>query len=318
MKKIILGALNRSGDPKLIPFKLHDFGCRGVSTMESAAIGGAAHLVNFMGTDTVPSLQLLRNYYNAPMGGFSIPAAEHSTMTSWGKEHEVDAYRNMLAQFPKGLVAVVSDSWDVYNAVSKIWGNVLRDNVLKRDGTVVIRPDSGDPRKVVPDLLDLLGKKFDVTTNDKGYKVLDSHVRIIQGDGIDRNSLAGILDSMMERGWSADNVAFGSGGGLLQQCNRDTLKFAFKCSSAVVNGEERGVYKQPVTAPWKNSKKGRLALVKNIMFETVHGSPWATINVDDLAPGDYFEFADHLTEVFRDGKVLCDYTLDDIRERAKA
>jgi nicotinamide phosphoribosyltransferase len=280
--------------------------------MESAAIGGAAHLINFLGTDTIPALQLHRRYYGCPMAGFSIPAAEHSTITSWGKHGEVDAYRNMLRQFPTGLVAVVSDSWDIYNAVSKIWGTELRNEVLARNGTVVIRPDSGDPCKVVPDILDLLGKRFDVTTNDKGYKVLDSHVRVIQGDGIDRNSLPGILNAVMERGWSADNVAFGSGGGLLQQCNRDTLMFAFKCSSVVVAGEDRDVYKRPVTAAWKNSKKGRLALVNHPTFETVTGSPWATVEASQAS----LFGGNKLVEVFRDGQVLKDYTLQEIRERS--
>jgi nicotinamide phosphoribosyltransferase len=314
MKSTILAALQKSGDPSLIPFKLHDFGCRGVSTMESAAIGGAAHLVNFMGTDTIPALQLLRQYYGCPMAGFSIPAAEHSTMTSWGKERESDAYRNMLETFPSGLVAVVSDSYDIYNACKNIWGRELKSKVMKREGTVVIRPDSGDPLKVVPDLLDLLAKSFEPTTNDKGYKVLPSQVRLIQGDGIDRNSLAGILDSVLERGWSADNVAYGSGGGLLQQCNRDTLKFAFKCSSVVVDGKERDVFKQPATAEWKSSKKGRLTLAKHSMFKTVNGTEWATVNENDSIG---FDFTNHLREVFRDGKLLVDDNLETIRERAK-
>lgn len=315
MKKTILAALEKSGDPSLIPFKLHDFGCRGVSSMESAAIGGAAHLVNFMGTDTVPALQLLRHYYGANMAGHSIPAAEHSTMTSWGKDKEKAAYENMLDSYPKGLVAVVSDSYDIYNAVSRIWGRELKNKVMKREGTLVIRPDSGDPRKVVPDLLDLLAKNFPTVTNEKGYKVLDDHIRIIQGDGITRETLSEILDAMMERGWSSDNLAFGSGGGLLQQCNRDTLKFAFKCSSVVTNGEECDVFKQPATAAWKSSKKGRLALVKDEMFKTVHGSEYATVseNVQQaLYPKD-----NQLREVFRGGKLLVDDNLDVIRERAR-
>ena len=312
MKRIILSALERSGDPSQIGFKLHDFGCRGVSSMETAAIGGAAHLVNFLGTDTVPALQLHREYYGAKMAGFSIPAAEHSTITSWGREGELDAYRNMLEQFPTGLVAVVSDSWDIYNAVSHLWGQELKDKVLNRQGTVVVRPDSGDPCKVVPDILDLLGKRFDVLTNDKGYKVLDSHIRVIQGDGIDRNSLNGILEAVMNRGWSADNLAFGSGGGLLQQCNRDTLKFAFKCSSVVVDGKEQDVFKRPTTAAWKNSKKGRLILANNEAFESINGSRWATLQ-ERLSLGN----DDCLVEVFRDGQVLKTYTLDEIRERTQ-
>jgi nicotinamide phosphoribosyltransferase len=315
MKGIILGALKRSGNPDLIGFKLHDFGCRGVSTMEAAAIGGAAHLVNFMGTDTVPALQLLRDYYSAKMAGFSIPAAEHSTMTSWGRDNEADAYRNMLDTFPKGLVAVVSDSYDIYNAVSRIWGGSLRDKILARgpNDTLVIRPDSGDPRKVVPDILDLLGKKFETITNDKGYKVLDPRVRVIQGDGIDRNTLAGILEAVMNRGWSADNIAFGSGGGLLQQCNRDTLKFAFKCSSATVNGVDRDVYKQPATASWKKSKKGRLALVNSSVFETSLGARWATVeeHLDEDFGGNQLKL------VFKNGEILQETNLDAVRERAK-
>lgn len=309
MKHVILNALEKSGDPSLIDFKLHDFGCRGVSSMESAAIGGAAHLVNFKGTDTLPALQLLRDYYDSDMAAFSIPAAEHSTITSWGKENELEAYRNMLDQYPTGFVAVVSDSYDIYDAVKHMWGGSLRDKVLKRNGVTVIRPDSGDPSKVVPDLLNILGQRFDVTTNDKGYKVLDNHVRVIQGDGITRNSLSEILDSIMDRGWSADNVAFGSGGGLLQQCNRDTLKFAFKCSSAKINGVDCDVYKQPKTASWKSSKKGRLKLVKNKMFETVHGSQWATVQENDN------EMPNELVEVFKDGKLLVDYNLEEVRFR---
>jgi nicotinamide phosphoribosyltransferase len=312
MKGTITKALERSGDPALIGFKLHDFGCRGVSSMETAALGGAAHLVNFLGTDTVPALQLLRQYYGCSMAGYSIPAAEHSTITSWGREHETEAYANMLDQFPTGLVAVVSDSWDIYNAVKNIWGGTLRSRVVARDGTVVIRPDSGDPRKVVPDLLDLLGKRFDVLTNDKGYKVLDSHVRVIQGDSIDRNSLGEILEAIMSRGWSADNVAFGSGGGLLQQCNRDTLKFAFKCSSTIVNGQRRDVYKQPVGAAWKNSKRGRVMLVRDAMFESIAGSQYATITEDNNRLG----LENQLIEVFRDGELLVDDTLDQIRARS--
>lgn len=314
MKNTILGALNKSGDPSLIDFKLHDFGCRGVSSMETAALGGAAHLINFKGTDTVPALQLLREYYGSQMAGFSIPAAEHSTITSWSKEGELNAYRNMLEQYPNGLVAVVSDSYDIYNAVKRMWGGTLRDKVIQRNGTLIIRPDSGDPKKVVPDLLDLLGTRFEVVTNDKGYKVLDNHVRLIQGDGIDRNSLKGILDAIMDRGWSADNIAFGSGGGLLQQCNRDTMKFAFKCSSVVVDGKEQDVQKQPITATWKNSKAGRLRLVNDQAFKTINSSTWATVNQADLI---FHNIKDNLIEVFRDGNLLVDQTLDQIKDRSK-
>src|SRR5947209_19110316 len=125
IKKIIHGFLERTGDPSLLPFKLHDFGYRGVSSEETAAIGGAAHLLNFQGTDTVAGILLLQDHYRADMPGFSVPASEHSTITAWGKEHEVDAYRNMLTAYPDGIVACVSDSYNIYNACEKLWGEIL-------------------------------------------------------------------------------------------------------------------------------------------------------------------------------------------------
>jgi nicotinamide phosphoribosyltransferase len=124
IKKIINEFLQKTGDPSLIDFKLHDFGFRGVSSVESASIGGAAHLVNFKGTDTIVAVTLLRQYYNHESPGFSIPAAEHSTITSWGKENEVKAFANMLDQF-KGTRAVVSDSFNIFEACEKLWGNNL-------------------------------------------------------------------------------------------------------------------------------------------------------------------------------------------------
>jgi len=237
------------------------------------------------------------------MAGFSIPAAEHSTITSWGKEHEVDAFRNMLDQFPEGLVAVVSDSFNIFQACEKYWGKELREKVLSRNGTVVIRPDSGEPTTVVPDVLDTLGEAFGYKNNAKGYKVLHPNVRVIQGDGIDFDTLGDILLAMKKRGWSGDNIAFGSGGGLLQKLNRDTLKFAFKCASVTVNGEERDVYKQPITDKGKISRAGRMKLVKtNGEYKTVSASE----------PGE-----DQLVEVFRDGKILKEWSFEEIRERAK-
>ena len=146
-KRIILEYLHKTGTPELIDFKLHDFGFRGVSSYESAGIGGAAHLVNFKGTDTVAALLYARKYYDAKMAGFSIPASEHSTVTSWGRENEVEAYRNMLNLFgkPGAVLAVVSDSYNIYDACSKLWGTELKDEVINSGANLVIRPDSGDP-----------------------------------------------------------------------------------------------------------------------------------------------------------------------------
>jgi len=312
MKKIIKNALAKSGTdtPENLAFKLHDFGYRGVSSSESAAIGGAAHLVNFMGTDTLAAIEMLMEYYNADMPGFSIPAAEHSTITSWGQDGEEAAYKNMLEQYPTGLVAVVSDSWDIRNAVKNIWGDRLRNQVVMRDGVLVIRPDSGDPTKVLPALLEMLGTQFGAVENSKGYKVLHQKVRLIQGDGITRRTLEGILNAVMESGWSADNLAFGSGGGLLQNCDRDTQRFAMKCAYAEVDGIGREVYKQPATDKTKNSKKGRLMLVQDPMFETTNGTKFATI------PEGTKGFADILMPVFRNGELLCEQTLGEVRARA--
>ena len=254
---------------------------------------------------------MARRYYNKKMAGFSIPAAEHSTITSWGQDHEMEAMENMLKQYPTGLVAVVSDSFNIFEACSDIWGGSLRQQVLDRDGVLVIRPDSGDPIEVLvkgtPNVMTILGDKFGYRINNKGYKVLNDKVRVIQGDGIDFAMLDAILQAFEETGWSADNISFGSGGGLLQKLNRDTLKFAFKCAAVTRSGVEYPVFKNPITDKGKRSKSGRMKLVK---LEGAHGSTFITVPANDPRPNE-------LVEVFRDGKILVEYNFDDIRERAK-
>lgn len=301
VRKIISKFLEETGNPNLIDFKFHDFGYRGVSSQESAGIGGAAHLVNFKGTDTIAALALLKEYYNADCAGFSIPASEHSTITSWGREHEVDAFENMLKQYPTGLVACVSDSFDIFKACENLWGGKLKEKVLSRDGTLVIRPDSGDPVETVMTVLGILGDKFGYSLNEKGYRVLDPHVRVIQGDGVDINEVDKILRIMQVCGWSADNIAFGCGGALLQKLNRDTQKFAFKCSSVIVDGVVRDVYKDPITDIGKISKRGRFALEKI-------DSEFITTNNEHSADN-------RLTTVFENGVVYNEQSLDEIRKR---
>lgn len=274
-------------------------------------IGGMAHLVNFMGTNTISAVLGARKYYNEPIAGFSIPAAEHSTITSWGRENEADAYRNMLKQFakPGALVAVVSDSYDIFRAVTSLWGGELRQAVVDSGATVVIRPDSGDPATIVLDVATRLADTFGYTVNDKGYKVLNN-VRIIQGDGINLESIVEILSFLTERGFSADNVAFGMGGALLQAPQRDDQKFAMKCSAALVNGEWVDVYKDPITDHGKRSKKGRLVLIQNNDglepdFETLNEVPAGYGYVDLLRP------------VFENGKLLVEDNFGEIRARAE-
>jgi len=592
-KKLLKFHRLSSDEPEsYVDYKLHDFGFRGVSSMETAAIGAAAHLLNFKGTDTLAGIQLLDEYYadeTTSSCGSSIPASEHSTITSWGKSREVEAYRNMLKVYPEGFVACVSDSYDIFNACENIWGGELRDKVLNRDGVLVVRPDcydekteiltndgwklfnsinintyvaqynngniefvkpvkyicqdyigemvsifndkrgvdllvtpnhrcytknkkgeifvkqakdikyyhdrnhimagkltclnpilftpehaikiafqadgsyesnhnqensfkngftkirfnftkqrkieriikiceegcyeysihqekerenqktiyvkvpfsifkdfkwvndiinnidykycqqfieecsywdgtrrsdkrfkydttiginaeivqllacfsgyktkysiakdnrkdifndvhtvhiikqdfidgqgiektfknydgkvycvtvpsgaiivrrnhrisisgnSGDPLEVLPKILNVLGEKFGYTTNSKGFKVLNPKVRVIQGDGINRNSLLNILDTVcLTNKWSLDNLTFGSGGGLLQKLDRDTMGFAIKCSSIAIDDEEYDVYKEPVGQSFKTSKRGRLSLIKeNGSYKTV-------------------------------------------------
>jgi nicotinamide phosphoribosyltransferase len=309
-----------SDDPEgQLPFKLHDFGARGVSSTESAAFGGAAHLVNFLGTDTVSGLLLARRYYHEPMAGFSIPAAEHSTITSWGREHEVDAYRNMLTQFgkPGAIVAVVSDSYDIFHAIREHWGKTLRDEVIASGATLVVRPDSGDPVDVVHQCVTMLDEAFGHTVNSKGYKVLN-HVRVIQGDGINPTSIRAILERITSYGYATDNLAFGMGGALLQRLDRDTQKFALKCSAARVGGEWIDVYKDPITDKGKSSKRGRMTLLRHREyghFKTVPVPPEAASLEEAVKP---LGFDDAMVTVWEDGRLVNDWTFAQVRELADA
>ena len=312
-KQMILDALRKSSeDPQgAINFKLHDFGARGVSSGESAMLGGMAHLVNFQGTDTVEALVAARRLYGAHMAGFSIPAMEHSTVTSWGRDGEAAAYSNMMDQYakPGALLACVSDSYDLWNAISNIWGDALRERVQASGATVVIRPDSGDPLTVPVKAVEMLGERFGFEVNSKGYKVLPSCVRVIQGDGITVHSIPQILNNLLAAGWSADNLAFGMGGGLLQQVNRDTMKMAMKANAMCINGEWQDVFKDPITDPGKTSKKGVLSLVRS---NVIGASSWKTVRRNELASGEQ----DQLVKVYEMGELLVDQTFDEIRARA--
>ncbi|HEX8289136.1 MAG TPA: nicotinate phosphoribosyltransferase [Pyrinomonadaceae bacterium] len=309
-KNVYKFLVETADDPNAeINFKVHDFGSRGVSSRETAAIGGAAHLVNFLGTDTMAALLLHRKFYRAEMAGFSIPAAEHSTITSWGRENEINAYRNMIEQFakPGALFAVVSDSWNIYEAVEKLWGEQLKQEVIDSGATVVIRPDSGEPVEVVSKVAHLLAEKYGTNVNSKGYKVLNN-VRVIQGDGVNEQSINQILQRLKNEGFSATNIAFGIGGSLLQKIDRDTLKFAYKCSAVVVDGELRDVYKQPITDAGKNSKKGRLDLIKGETGE------YQTVRLKnaEMMSGENSQ----MRTVFENGELLIDESLDEVRQRA--
>ena len=285
-----------------IMFKLHDFGGRGVTCREAAEVGGAAHLVNFMGSDTVAGVVAANRYYGVQggMAAFSIPAAEHSTITAWGQKNEEAAYRNMLDQFakPGKLVAVVSDSYDIFNACETLWGEALRQRVVDSGATVVIRPDSGDPVQTVCKVLAILDSKFGSGVNTKGFKVL-KNVRVIQGDGMDEHSLGDVLEAAKKAGFSASNLAFGMGGGLLQKLDRDTLKFAYKCSAVEIDGVWVPVRKNPTTSPWKASKAGRMELKMEPgpVYSTVENAGWQNA----------------LSVVYENGELRSKVTLDQVR-----
>ena len=311
MKEKILEALVKSSDDPLaeIDYKLHCFGGRGGSSMETIRVGGCAHLINFKGTDTVEALRYARHYYGAQMAGVSIPAAEHSTVTSWGREHEEDFFANFVEQFLLGkcgkkfpMAACVSDTWDFYNAVENLWcGERLHSMVRGSGGTLIIRPDSGKPQEVDCKGLAILDRKLGTRKNTKDYKVLPPYYRMIQGDGVNDESVPEILHEVMSRGYSASNLAFGMGGGGLQDMTRDTQKFAFKCSAVLQDGTWHDVSKDPATDPGKRSKMGHLSLVRE-------GGAFKTVRAprkDDL-----------LVPVYENGRVLKTYTLDEVRANA--
>lgn len=325
-------------------YAMHDFGYRGVSSEETAGILGAAHLLSFRGTDTAAAVRMLQDYYDGgEAGGIgnSVDATEHSVMCAFGADDELGAIRNAIQSAvtetgaPVPIVSIVSDTYDIYNACDAYYGTELKDLILSRatpDGTpakVVVRPDSGDPKKVLlgdPDATDplvregvlrILYRHFPGKTNANGYKTLDPHVGIIQGDGVDAETTVDILRGMEEMGFCATNVVFGSGGGLLQKFDRDTMKFAIKASYAVVDGEKRDLIKSPVTSPGKRSKSGRLKLIR-----TPDAPGYATVNdtgVDNaLSPYVQVDGGDDVMQyVFNNGQILRHETLADLRERLR-
>ena len=307
IREIIRAALEKTSDtPEAdLPFKLHDFGARGVSSLESAGIGGAAHLVNFKGSDTVSGVIVARNHYGADMAAYSLPAMEHSTVTSFGPSRERDAYAQMIERFGNGLYAMVIDSYDRERAVAQIIGEELRQAIIDGGGTAVIRPDSGDPPYVVLRTMQQLEAKFGCSTNGKGFKVLNN-VRVIQGDGINAASIKKILFLLEQWGYSATNVAFGMGGALLQAPNRDTQRFAMKLHLVTVDGETYGVNKNPIDDAGKASKKGRLDVIRGPRgIQTVTLEPGAEAHADSI-----------LEVVFENGEIKREWTWEEVRARA--
>lgn len=319
-KKVLKKYLERTSDLQgdafdfVLKTRLHDFGARGVSSGESAAIGGLAHLYNFIGTDTVEGMILAQELFNYEgAAGISVAAREHSTVTCYGIEWEKMAYLNSVEKFGDKVYAIVYDSTDFKKAVAEIAS--YKDEVIARGGTLVVRPDSGNMIDNIMYALETLGDIFGYERNSKGFKVLSKHCRVIQGDEITGPSvLERVLSWMEMKMWSSENIAFGMGGGLLQMVNRDTCKYAMKMSALRVNGEWRDVFKCPKGAEWKMSKKGRLDLWMNP--ET---GEYATIKNDNVTKREYHQngFIPVLEYYYVDGIGDANDTLEVIRERAE-
>ena len=298
-----------TNDNVKLNWMLHDFGMRGGKAEEATAIAGAGHLINFFGTDTTDAIFWANDYYNSGICGYSIPASEHSTATMYGRNGEVEYLNMMIDTFgkPGAIFANVADSYDVFGFVNKSLPQV-KQKLIDSGATMVVRPDSGDPVDTPLKVLQSLADVFDYTVNSKGYKVLNT-VRLIQGDGVNEESIRLILEGARARGFSAENFAFGCGGYLLDAYNRDTQKWAMKCSYAQIEGEYIDVYKEPITDPGKTSKRGKLELVsKNNEFKTVREVELSS----RVSQG----WTSELEVVYRNGELLREQSFEEIRKLA--
>lgn len=305
IKNVISDFLEKNGTPESIEFKLHDFGSRGATSAEAAGIGGMAHLLNFKGSDTLMGWMFAKEFYGATPEslGFSIAASEHSTITSWGRDFEVDAYENLIRQLggEGNIYACVSDSYDLWAALEK-WKQ-LEPVIKEVGGTLVVRPDSGDPVETPVNTVIRLMELFGYTVNEKGYKVLPDHIRVIQGDGLEGKTILRILSRLDAIEISSDNIAFGMGGALLQKHDRDTFKFAYKMCAVTVDGEEREVFKDPITDPGKRSKGGYLTT----LVEDDH------IGYGRAGQDDWTVCGDLMRTVFEDSELIEPLSFDAIR-----
>jgi nicotinamide phosphoribosyltransferase len=269
----------KTGAPKdFVPWQGHDFSMRGMAGLEAACLSGAAHLLSFTGTDTLPAIDFLEKYYGADSDkeliGGSVYASEHAVMCAGGMETEEDTYHRMLTKvYPKGIVSLVSDTWDFWGVVTKTLPK-LKDVIMQREGKLVIRPDSGDPVKIIcgdddyegplsaeaRGLIQCLWDAFGGTINEKGYKVLDPHIGAIYGDSITLERQKQILAGLEANGFASCNVVLGIGSFTYQYVTRDTYSFAMKATWAQVNGEARELFKDPKTGSGKRSHRGLISV----------------------------------------------------------
>ena len=319
-------AMKTTGSLMGVEFQGHDFSMRGMSSEQSAAASGAGHLLSFKGTDTIPSILFLEKYYNAnieaELVGTSIPATEHSVMCSYGKQNEKDLLKHLLENvYPTGIFSVVCDTWDFWKVVTEYLPE-LKEVILNRNGKLVVRPDSGNPVDIIcgtkvkdgntPEekgLVELLYETFGGEVNKEGFKVLDPHIGAIYGDSITLEIAKEICEKLYKKGFATTNVVFGIGSYSYQYATRDTFGFAVKATYAVVNSEERMLFKDPKTdSGIKKSQKGLVVVSKDKDHKYIYE--------DGFVNNSEYKIKDNLLRtIFFNGKLLRQTSLSEIREK---
>lgn len=318
-------AVKTGGSREFIPFQGHDFSMRGMGSLETAKYSAAAHLLAFVGTDSIPGILFLEDYYGADIEkelvGTSIPATEHSVMCAYGQD-ELESYRNIITNvYPSGFVSIVSDTWDLWNVLTNVIAT-LKPEILAREGRVVIRPDSGDPVKIicgdplsdnpnaVRGVVEILWDIFGGTINEKGYKELDPHIGAIYGDAITIDRCNEICRQLELKGFASTNMVYGIGSFTYQYNTRDTFSFALKSTYARINGEEHMLFKDPITdSGIKKSQKGMVTVYRNGGWGLAYKDGLTEAARDSLSQTGY----DLLEDVFVDGKLVRFQTLAEIR-----
>ncbi|PRC92311.1 nicotinate phosphoribosyltransferase [Solimicrobium silvestre] len=326
-KKLLTAyALETDGSTDFVNWQGHDFSFRGMFGAEAAAMSGAAHLLSFTGTDTIPAIDFLEDYYGAnsdlELVGGSVAATEHSVMCAGGMDNELETFRRLIQDiYPAGIVSIVSDSWDFWQVMTDFTVK-LKEQIVARDGKVVFRPDTGCPVKMIcgdadaeigtPEYkgaIECLWEVFGGSETKQGYKILDPHVGLIYGDSITIERATAICAGLKAKGFASTNVVFGIGSYTYQHVTRDTDGFAVKATFAKISGENREIFKAPKTGDGtKNSAKGLVAVYKDDQgeFYLKDQVSWNNVNECEFVP------------VFENGKLLNEVTLAEVRARLAA
>lgn len=324
-----------TGAPQeFVDWQGHDFSFRGMGGVEAACLSGMGHLLSFTGTDTIPAIEFIEKYYGmlpSPLAGMlpdnyliggSVAATEHSVMCAGGEDNELETYGRLLKLYPSGILSVVSDTWDLWNILTVTIPNLKAAVLGRTGGKLVIRPDSGDPVKIVcgdPDapegtpahkgVVQLLWDIFGGTTTSMGYKVLDEHVGVIYGDSINFDRADAMCLGLARKGFASNNIVLGIGSYNYQHVTRDTFGLAMKATWVQIKGKGIDIFKTPLTdtSHMKNSAKGRLAVLR--------GTDGELTLINQATPEQ--EAASLLREVWRDGQFVAMDTFKTIRDRAR-